>query len=166
MSTKHISWKSFPRTLALLLLGACILFLPGCSTIRNVKNIKILSGSVSQLTPVGLHGLKAVLDLKVQNPAMQIGLSDVTGVVHYKGQPIIELLADPVTVDARSTAVYSLPCSASLVEGMSLVKVLGMLSDYNLDDLKIDLSVRLKLKGAPSAPLNFKNISVTKFMKK
>ena len=152
-------------TLAAVVFLCCLGLATGCSTIRNVKNIKILGGSVSQVTPLGLHGLKAVLDLKVENPAMQLGLSDVTGVVRYKGEPIVNLQAEPVVVNGRTTAVYSLPCSANLSEGLSLMKVVGMLSDYNMDDLKIDLTLRLKLKSGLSAPLKFKNISVSKMLK-
>ena len=130
-----------------------------CSCSR-IKDIRLQSCSVESVSPIGLHGLNAELALQIQNPAMQFTLTDITGVVYHKGEPLVDFEADPIKVNARSVAVYPLPCQATLASGVRLMDVISLMRGYDLNDFTADVSAKIHLRSGIAKTLKFKDIPV------
>ena len=130
-----------------------------CSCSR-IKDIRLLSCAVESVSPIGLHGLNAELAVQVQNPAMQFTLTDIAGVLYYKGDPIVNYDADPIEVAARSVAVYPLPCKATLASGVRLMDLISLMRGYDLNDFTTDVSAKVHLRSGLSKTLKFKDIPV------
>ena len=148
----------------ILFLLSCMLLLGGCSA-RRIKDIKLQRCTIESLTPVGLHAIKAQLALDVENPAMRFTLEDVEGLIMYQGTPIVRFVADPFTIMGRTTAVYSVPCNANLVEGVSLMNLMSIASRSSLSDFTTDIHAKVKLKGGARKSFDFKDVPVDRLLK-
>lgn len=149
--------KRTERILVLLAAALVTLLACGCS---KVKDIRVTSCSVDSFTPVGLRAAEARLSLCVDNPAMAFTLSDISGTLYYKGKDFIAYSAQPISVQARCTAVYPLEAAASLSEGVSVLQLLNLLRDYDVEDFSTTLSARVRLRNGVSKMLHFKDIPI------
>jgi len=140
---------------------ACILLASGCS---RIKQIKLLGFSVESVAPSGLRSLDAVLALHIENPAMQFQLTDLNGVLYYKGKDFANYSSEDITVKGKTTGVYDLPCSANLADGVSLMQVLSLIKDYDIEDFTTDASVRVTLKKGLSKVLKFEDVPIKDLM--
>lgn len=142
-----------------------IIFVPllvsGCG---KISDIKITSCGLESITPIGLRGVKAELALAVENPAMQFTLSDIRGILYYKGKEFVNYAADPITVRRHLAAVYPLKVEAHLAGSVSFSEVLKLLSGYNPEDFSTDIYARVKLKSGLYKNLEFKNIPIKELM--
>ena len=150
------------RSVIAVALAAVILLLP--SSCSRIKDIRILSCAVESISPIGLHGLNAELAVQVQNPAMQFTLTDIQGILYYKGRPFVTYEADPIQVTARSVAVYPLPCQANLASGVKLMDLISLMRDDDLEDFVTDVSAKVHLRSGLTKTLKFKEIPVKDLM--
>lgn len=132
-------------------------FLTGCG---NIKDIKVTACSIESITPVGLRGVKAELAIVVENPAMQFTLSDIKGILYYKGIAFVEYLAQPILVKRHTVAVYPLNGEVFLAPGVNFGKVLALARGYDLADFSVDIQARVKLKNGLSKLFTFKDVPV------
>lgn len=133
----------------------------GCS---KLGEIKVSSFSVDSFSPKGLRSAKARISLCVENPAMEFSLSDVEGTIFYKGEELINYAAGPITVKGKTAAVYPLDCSAALRPDMSLMSVIPILKDYDIEDFTTTIRAKVKLRSGVGKTLKFKNIPLKKLM--
>lgn len=146
---------------ALTAVAVFLVILAGCS---KIGDIKVTSFSVDSFSPKGLRGADATLSLAIENPAMEFSLSDIQGVVYYKGKEYVDYSAEPITVNGKCAAVYPLNCSASLRPDISLVSVLTLVRDYNIDDFSTTISAKVRLRSGVGKKLKFKNIPLKKLL--
>lgn len=133
------------------------LLLNGCG---NIKDIKVTACSIESITPIGLRGVRAELAIVVENPAMQFTLSDIKGLLYYKGKLFVEYIADPILVKRHTVAVYPLNGEVRLAPDVTLGTLLGLVKGYDLADFSADIQARVELKSGLSKLFTFKNIPV------
>lgn len=138
---KHI----FAILCAALMLSSC----------GNIREIHLTSYKVASFSPVGLRGVDLVLDLGVDNPALQFTVDDVTATVTRNGQPLGTFVnTEPVTVKRKSVAVYSVPGQVRLSDGVSLLYVMSLARNFNMAEYRISYSAKVTIKGGGHVTLS------------
>lgn len=144
-----------------LLVALSAVFMTGCS---NIRNIELKSCALDSISMAGLRGINATLLLEIDNPALQFGLEDIEGVLYRNGEEYVTYKADPIKVDARTCAVYPLPCSATLSPEVSLIQVLSMARNFNLEEFTTDIHAKLRLKNGVAKGFTFRDIPIKDLM--
>ena len=73
----------------------------------------------------------------------------------------IKLIEMPV--QARSVQVYELPCTATLMDKVSLLDLLAMASKRSLEGMTVDVKLRISLKGGKGTTLTFNGLDLSQF---
>lgn len=145
----------------IVLVAFSVIFMTGCS---NIKNIELKSCALDSISMAGLRGVNATLLLEVDNPALQFGLEDIEGVLYRNGEAYVNYKADPIKVEARTCAVYPLACTAVLSPDISLVQVLSLAKNFNLEEFTTDIHAKLRLKNGVAKGFTFRNIPIKDLM--
>ena len=143
--------KILPLAMSLLLVAA------GCS---KVDDIKINSCKIESFSPKGLRAANAVLAIEVDNPVFAFRISDIEGVIKYKGEDFATFIADGLSVDRKSVKVYELPCEASLAEGVSFLNFLSAAGRMSLKGFTTDIKAKVKMKNGLGKTLEFKDLKL------
>lgn len=136
-------------------------FLTGCS---KISQIEMKSCSIDSISLEGLRGINATLLLEIDNPALQFTLSDIEGVVYRNGEEYVYYQADPIAVSARTSAVYNLPCSATLAPSVSLMQVLSLVRNFNIEEYTTDIHAKVRLKSGVAKGFTFRDIPIKDLM--
>lgn len=152
------------RKLIIPIVAAAVLMcLESCS---KISQIELKSCSVASVSPSGLRSLNARLLLEIDNPALQLYLSDIEGSLYYKGEEYVQYSASPVEVKAKTSAVYPLDCKASLSPSVSLLDLMALAKNYDLGDFTTDISAKVKLKSGVAKNFKMKGIPIKELLKK
>ena len=143
------------------LMMAFMLALAGC---KDLKDISVTSVELESISPRGFKSVDLYLSAEVYNPAKQIKLTEIEGVVVHSGKVIGKLAMDPVVLAAKSSEKYNLKANASLAEGAGFKDFMVLASPTGLDGCTIDISAKAAYgKGAPMA-VKMKNISLKELL--
>lgn len=137
-------------TLALLVLCSC----------SKIKQIELKSCSVASISMSGLRGVTAQLLLEIDNPALQFTLSDVDGVIYYKGEEYGTYTAGPIEVKGKTCAVYPLDCKASVSPNVSLLELVSLAKSIDMEQVTTDINVRITLKKGVSKHFKIKDLHI------
>jgi len=143
---------------------AAVIALASLSSCGDPHDIKLQSYNLASLTLNGLRGVDAVLALEIENPSVRIKVSDIGGELRKGDKVIARFNAEPFTLKARSTNTYSLPCTMTLDENVSLMDILSLVSKGVSDDLKVDISATGK-HGPVRKTVERKDVPIKSFVK-
>ncbi len=149
------------RKIILLVAALATLLLTGCDKIRQIK---VTGCSLVSFSPVGLRGGNAELAVAIENPAMQFTLEDIVGTVYRSGNVFGTFSADPITVRARTAAVYPLKCSAALSQEVSLGEVLKLTRSYDPAEFTVDVEALIRLKSGVGKRFKLKDLNVKEML--
>lgn len=157
------------RTFKSVLIGFFVAFvasavLSGCSGLSKIKDIKVTSCGLESYTLKGLRSVDAVLAVGIDNPTFAFTVMDVSGTVKYNGEDFATYTADTISVDKKCTKVYDLPCTATLSDGVSLMKMMQIVKKGNLEGFTTDVTATVKLKSGAGTTLRFKDIDLNKMV--
>lgn len=144
-----------------MIVAALVLSLNSC---KKIKDISVTSVKLEAISPEGLRSLNVFLAVGIDNPAMQIELTEIQGALKHSGKVLGRLAMDPVKLQARSAEIYHLRANVSLAEGAGLKDLMVLMDEKALNECMIDISVRPKLKSGLSAPINIKDIPLKKLL--
>ena len=150
--------KKLVQKLSFALLCAVALCLSGCGDIRDLE---VTSVKVESIIPNGFRGVNVGLAVGVDNPAFQVGLSEIEGSLKLSGKVLGRMTMDPFVLQARSAEVYHLNASLNIEPGATLADILSLMDKETLNKCLVDVSVRATLKGGISKRLNFNDIPLT-----
>lgn len=63
-------------------------------------------------------------------------------------------------MDKKCSKVYDLPCTATLNDGVSLMKLMQIVKKGSLEGFTTDVTATVKLKSGAGTTLKFKNIDL------
>lgn len=150
------------RILTIFTAFATLLLAVSCS---RINRIEVKSCAVESLAFRGTRGVDAVLLLEIDNPAMQFTLEVVDGVLYYKGEEYLRYSAEPVRVSAKRSAAYPLPCKATLSPEITLLKLMGVARNIDMNDVTTDVRAKVTLRSGASKTFTLKNMNVGELMK-
>ena len=141
------------------------LLLAGCKG-RSIKDIKVNSARIVSVTPEGLSGLTALVEVDLHNPTVAFELMDITGVARYKGQDALKVTADQLIVAGHTDKVYRIPVQGEIVEGFNPLLLVRLIStEGTLDDITISIKGKVALRGGIGKNIELKNIPLSTLMK-
>ncbi|MBR4826439.1 MAG: hypothetical protein IKZ91_00965 [Bacteroidales bacterium] len=149
------------RLLAVLLLAA------GMCSCANFKDIKVTSFDLVSLSPRGLSSIDAALNIGVDNPTVQVTLTDMTATVKMDGTPCLHLDADDVTLSPRTNCVYNLVVHGTIDSGFNPFQLLTLLSSTTgLDPMTVDVRFRGVLRSGLGKDFEYTDIPLKDLMDK
>ena len=154
----QVNVKKLIQKLSMALLCAATLCLSGCGDIRDLE---VTSVQVESIAPNGLRGVNVWLAVGIDNPAFQVGLSEIEGTLKLSGKVLGRMPMDPFTLRARSAEIYHLRTSLNIEQGVTLTEILSLMDMETLNKCMVDVSVKATLKGGISKRLNFNDIPLT-----
>ena len=146
----------------LCLLVAALFAVSGCA-VTKIREIRVTSVGVKYIVPTSTRSLDGVLLLGIDNPSISFTAQDVQGVVKSYGREIAQFTAGQLPVQARSAQVYELPCTATLMDKVSLLDMLAIASKRSLEGMTVDVKLRLSLKGGKGTTLTFNGLDLAQF---
>ena len=149
------------RRLIVLVLAAMLVMFTGCG---KFKDIKVNSVKVEKVSPYGLRGLDVALDVEVDNPSVQIKLSDMQADVEYCGKVLGKVTVDPFTMKGRSVETYHLKAKMILDEGLSFYDMLMLLDKNFMEKCLVDITVKGKLRGGLSKTVTKNDVPLKKLV--
>ena len=147
----------------IVLLGAAMLTLTGCS---RYKEIRPTSFKLESVSVQGLRAMDIEMAGGVNNPAGQLTISDFCGEVEHSGKVLGKLTLAPLVLLPRTDTVYRLTGRVSLSNDLSVIQALSYARNpQQLKDAMVDVSAKAKLKGGLSMTLKYEDIPVEKLLK-
>lgn len=147
----------------LILLGAAVLMLTGCARYTDIRPTSF------KLESVSLHGLRSVdleMSVGVHNPAGQLSFSDINAEVEHSGKVIGRLTLAPFVLMPKSDTVYRLQGRADLANELSVIQALAYVKRPELlNEAKLDVTARVRLKSGVSKRVTYKDVPVEKLLK-
>lgn len=140
--------------------------LSGCGSLRKVQDIKVTSVALESYSLKGLRSADAVLAVGIDNPTFAFTVTRLDGVLKYKGEEVAVYSADTVSVDRQCVKVYDVPCTAILGEGVTLMQVMQIVRQGNLEGLTTDIEAKVKLKNGAGTKLKFKDLDLQEMAEK
>lgn len=140
---------------ALLVMAVAMSGLCGCA---KFKQIRPVSAELEAFTPRGFRAVEAVIALEMDNPASQIALSEIEGVISRSGKVFGRVAVDPFIMNARSVETYHLNVVLTLDEGVSLFELMSLLKSNVLEEFTVDFHAKASLKSGASKKVAFEGL--------
>ena len=149
----------------ILLLLVAVLLVAGCSPAKKVKDIRLTSWEIRDVKPQGFRGLNATIAVGIDNPAMNVTIDRLEGLIHTNEKEFARFeTTSGIQLAGKSEQVYEVPCSFSLCDGFTVLHVFALMETQNLDALNVDVVARVRVKGIPKT-LRYTDISIKDLIK-
>lgn len=158
---KQSEMRNIVKKTVRLTVAIVVFCLVGCG---KVQDIKVTSVELENIGLKGLRDIEVRLAVGVDNPAMQVNLSEIEATLKRSGKIIGKVFVDPFILQARSAEIYHLKADVKLDTGVSLRDVMTILNDTDLKVYTVDLHLKAALKNGISTPLDFKDIPLKELM--
>ena len=149
-----------------LVAALMLLSLDGCAGLSKIRDIRVTSCGVESYSMKGLRSVDAVLAIGIDNPAMAFRITRLDGILKYNGEDVAFYSADTLSVDKQSCKVYDLPCTATLSESMTLMRMLQIAGKGTLDGFTTDIEAKVKFKNGAGRTLKFKDLDLKEMAEK
>ena len=147
------------RRLIVLVLAAMLVTFTGCG---KFKEIKVNSVKMEKVSPYGLRGLNVGLAVEIDNPAMQIKLSDMEANIEYCGKVLGKVTVDPFTLERKKVQVYDLKARMAL---QLKVHELYLLMDPEvITNSVVDITVKGTIRGGISKTITKNDVPLKKLI--
>ena len=149
------------RRLIVLVVAVMLVSLTGCG---KFKEIKVNSVKVEKVSPCGFRGVDVGLAVEIDNPAVQIKLSDMVATVKCSGKVLGKVTVDPFTLQGKSVEHYDLKARMTLDQKVTVYDVLMLLDNAFIDKCTVDLTAKGTLRGGLSKTIRKKDVPLKKLM--
>lgn len=156
-----VNMKKLLERLALVLLVVAVMCLSGCG---DVKDIKVTSVNIENISLNGFRGANVDLAVGIDNPAFQVELSEIEGSLKLSGKVLGRMTMAPFVLHARSTEIYHLKTTVNIEQGVTLRDLMVLTDMEALNRCTVDVSVRATVKGGISKVLRFNDIPMTELL--
>lgn len=135
----------------------------GCS---KAQVFTIKDYSISSIRPTGLNSLSVVLKVELLNKGPQVKVSDAVGTLAYLQDDgrinVGHFTAEPCTIPNGESNVYT-NLSLSLDNSLSLLHVLAMARNFQMENCVVDATATVKSLGV-SRKVDRKNVPLKSFI--
>ena len=127
----------------------------GCA---SYKDIRITSYNIESIFPKGLRTVQATFKVGLDNPAPEVTISDVRGVLYRQDKELGELTTSPFTIQGRTSSQVSLTGVLSLSPSVTFQEIMAIAMTFRPEEYYIDVSMKVKVKGAPAKKLKIRRL--------
>ncbi len=151
------------KTLRLLISAIAVLCLCSCA---SFKDIKVTSFDLVSLSPRGLSSLDASIALEVDNPTVQVTLTNMYALAKMDGEPCLHFTADDVTLAPRSKEVYNIDVHGTIDGAFNPFQLLELLRQPDMESVTLDVRFRGTLKSGLGKDFEYKDIPLKDLLDK
>jgi len=154
--------KAFRKYFSLIVLAFVMLAGSSCSKIHEIS---VTSYKIKSINPKGLRSVDATIDLGIHNPTLQFTLVNNKAVIYHQGTEIGTVVADDVTVEAKTDAVYPISGNVTLADGIGIFKVMSLAKNFNEEEYTLDIDTDIKLKSGATFKVRKRDMPLTELTK-
>ena len=151
--------KTFGKHIGLLILAIVMLAGTSCS---KVSDISLTSYRIEDFNMRGLRSADVTLSLGIHNPIIQFTLENNSATLYREGVEIGTVDATDVTIPAKTDGVYQVTGTATLSEGMSLLKAMSLVRNFKPEEYTVDIHTTIKLKSGAKFKVNKLGVPLNK----
>jgi len=155
--------KTLRKYLSIIILAAFALASASCSKIHDIG---ITSYHIDDFSMKGLRSGELTMTVGVHNPTLQFTLENNSANVYHLGTLIGTINATDVTVPARTDGVYPVTGTATLADGMSLLKVMSLAKNFKEEEYTVDVFTTIRLKKGTHFKVEKIGVPLTEFTSK
>ncbi len=138
--------------------------LTSCSGVKRLEDLEITSATIDAITPNGLKSLVIDLNVGIDNPGTEVSLTDFSCNFKQNGKVLGIAQLDQFTLKAKSNEIYDIKAELGLAEGVNILELTKLFSTTSLNEITVDLSSKIKLKGWTSKQLVFNDIPLKELL--
>ena len=147
---------------SMILALAALFVLAGCADIKRLKDLEVESVALENFKPRGFRGATLTLLVEVDNPGVQLSLSEISGEIEHSGKVLGKVAVDPFTLQGKTTDTYRLEAELSLAEGVNVFELGKLLDKKTLNDMTVDVSADVRIKKGKTRTMKFNDLPVKK----
>ena len=144
-------------------MGLLIVLMLGLSGCAKYRQIRPVSAGIESVMPSGHRSVVLMVAVEIDNPAGQLTLSDVSGVISRSGKVFGRVAVDPFIIKARELGKYHLRTVVTLDEGVSLLEMMTLLKGNVIEECVVDLYAKVSLKNGISSKRAYEGLPLKKF---
>ncbi len=133
--------------------------LAGTVSCVDYRKVNVRGAEFEYFSPSGLRSASWCVKVSVDNGTKEFTISDMEGKVYNSGTAVGTITAADVVV-GKGFATYSLRGDVTIDKGVSILDILSLIGDFDIDKLTADLTLRVKAKGGSAQKIKLKNIPV------
>ena len=149
---------------SMILAFAALFVLAGCADIKRLKDLEVESVALENFTPRGFRGATLTLLVEVDNPGVQLSLSEISGEIEHSGKVLGKVAVDPFTLQGKKTDKYRLDVELSLAEGVNILDLGVLLDKKSLDEMTVDVSADVQLKNGKPRTMKINDLPLKKLI--
>lgn len=136
--------------LAAVLLSACC---------NSFQDIRVTSCDLVELSPRGLSSIDATVNIGIDNPTVQVTLTQMNATLKMDGTPCMHLTADDITLNPRSSCVYNVLVHGTIDESFNPFQLLALFGQSGwMEMLTADVRFRGVLKSGLGKDFEYTDI--------
>jgi len=151
------------RYMKRLILILTVIVLASCD--NSFRNVRIVSANVDSFSPEGLRSVSAVINVTANNPGKSIEITDMSVVAKYRKSELVIFSCDSVALDAQCQKTYRVPVYGQLAQGTSILSLLSLASDFNANEMNLDVQGTIRTGGKNKQKVKLRNIPASKLIK-
>ncbi len=146
------------KFIRIFIIAVAALCLSSCA--NSFKDIKVTSCELLSLSPKGLSALDAAIAIGVDNPTVQVTLTNMYALVKMDGEPCLHVTADDVTLSPRSEEIYNIDIHGNIDGSFNPFQLLTLLQGSGLEMVTVDVWFRGVLKSGFGKDFEYKDIPI------
>lgn len=151
------------RGIRSIIIAAFVILLTACTS--KFEEIRPTSFELVSVSPQGLGGIAATVEIGIHNPAPGFELSGVEALVRFKGRDAVLLEADDMLVEGRSDKVYNVPLTGRLAENFNPFELLQLIgSEVDMSEITLSFKARATLRSGLGKDIEYKDIALDKLL--
>jgi hypothetical protein len=149
---------------SIVLAFGALLMLAGCADIKRLKDMEVESVSLENFRPRGLRGATVTLLVEVDNPGVQVSLSEISADVEHSGKVLGKVAVDPFTLQGKTTDTYRLEAEFTLAEGVNVFELGKLLDKEALEKMTVDVSADVRIRKGKIRTMKINDLPVKKLI--
>lgn len=149
---------------SMILALAALFVLAGCADIKRLKDLEVESVALENYKPRGFRGATLTLLVEVDNPGVQLSLSEISGEIEHSGKVLGKVAVDPFTLQGKTADTYRLDVELSLAEGVNVLDLGVLLDKESLEKMTVDVSADVRIRKGKTRTMKINDLPVKKLI--
>ncbi|MGM9786712.1 MAG: hypothetical protein ACI3ZS_07735 [Candidatus Cryptobacteroides sp.] len=131
----------------------------------SLTKITVSDVALQRISPKGMKAVSVQVGATFNNPARQVTVSDIVGVVNYNGKVLGTVVAEPFEIAPRTSARNSIKAEIALSPETSVMEVIKLAASSDaIAACTVDISLKIKQKGSAALALKKKGIPLSELL--
>lgn len=152
------------RTLKTIYLVLLAIILPVCASCSNPMDISVQRYSIEEVLPTSFRSVRGVVAFDISNGGSQCDVQYVKGQLYNGETSLGNFSVEPFSI-VKGDSGIKLTGDISLDDNVSLLTILSMAGNFNIDNFSVSVEARLK-QGLFTRTIKKNKIPLRQFIKR